>query len=746
MPNPESELILPSLSDKTILIVGLGMIGGSIARAIRDQLPNQIILATDSDVSVLDQAIADDTINKGGSLGELTDDTDLCILAIPPLTLFDVVPELANKCKPGMVVTDVGSVKSHILPVVNDIGGEFAENFVPGHPIVGSEQTGYGAADGSLFQGRKTILTPQSSTSTSAVALVNQLWRTIGAEVLGMSPEKHDQVLAATSHLPHLLAFAIVDVLLHREASDDIFRYAAGGFADFSRVASSDAKMWSDVFVANAEATEEVLDEYIEALRYLKSSIHEKDHAALKTLFARAKETRDEFVRNHYGNKEGRMESQESLTLQAEPGGKVEGCIRVPGDKSISHRSIIFGSLADGVAEVSGFLEGEDTLKTVAAFRAMGVTIVGPENGNLKIYGVGVDGLDAPKQALDMGNSGTAMRLLAGLLASQNFDTELFGDASLNSRPMGRIANPLRAMGAAIETEADGTPPLRISGKKLKGKHYDMPVASAQVKSSLLLAGLNADGETSVTEPAICRDHTERMLRGFGYPLTGGFPDSTVALHGGGRLKATNIDVPADISSAAFFLVAGSIAPGSDLLLEHVGINPTRIGIITLLQEMGASISVQNEREAGGEPVADLHVAYSQLRGITVPVEQVPLAIDEFPVLFVAAACAEGETILRGAEELRVKESDRIAAMADGLKILGIEVETFADGIRIVGGHLQAGIIDSLGDHRIAMAFAVAGLRAAGPITILNAENLATSFPNFVELASSSGMKVSQRP
>ena len=734
---------MSSLADKTILIIGLGMIGGSIARAIRDQFPGQTILASDSDALVLEQAIADGTINKGGSLEELLPEADLCVLAVPPLTLLDVIPELAEKCQPGAVITDVGSVKSHILSLVNKIGGEFAENFVPGHPIAGSEQSGYNAADGSLFRGRKTILTPQANTSTSAVALVNQLWRAIGSEVLGMSPEKHDQVLAATSHLPHLLAFAIVDVLLHQEASDDIFRYAAGGFADFSRVASSDAKMWSDVFVANAEATEEVLDKYIEALQSLKLSIQEKDHAALKTLFSRAKRTRDEFVRNHYGNKDEEMESQDSLTLQVESGGKVEGRIRVPGDKSISHRSVIFGSLADGITEVSGFLEGEDALKTVAAFRAMGVTIIGPEKGSLKIYGVGVDGLNAPDKPLDMGNSGTAMRLLAGLLASQSFDSELYGDASLNSRPMGRIADPLSTMGASIETEKDGTPPLKIKGQKLKGKHYDMPVASAQVKSALLLAGMNADGETSITEPAVCRDHTERMLRGFGYSLAGGFPDSTVALHGGKRLQATSIDVPADISSAAFFLVAASIAPGSDLLLEHVGINPTRIGIINLLQEMGANISVQNEREVGGERVADLRVVHSQLRGIAIPVEQVPLAIDEFPVLFIAAACAEGETILHGAEELRVKESDRIAAMADGLQVLGIEVETYDDGIRIVGGILQAGTINSLGDHRIAMAFAVAGLRAVGPITILNAENVATSFPNFVELASGCGMQIS---
>lgn len=730
---------------KTITVIGLGMIGGSIARALRSHSPKQNILGVDADQSTLEKAKTDGTINDFGNLDEIVQKSDICILAVPPLTLLEVIPELAKAHRTGIVVTDVGSVKSHVLPLINEIGGEFAEQFVPGHPIAGSEQSGYEAADGALFRDRKTILTPQKITSTEAVALVHEMWRSIGAVVLGMSPEKHDQVLAATSHLPHLLAFAIVDVLLHQEASDDIFRYAAGGFADFSRVASSDPKMWSDVFVANATATEEVLDQYIEALQSLKQSIHGRDHGALMTLFTRAKQTRDEFIERHYGNTESENKVTAAVTLNVKPGGTINGNIRVPGDKSISHRSVIFGALADGITEVSGFLEGEDALKTVAAFRSIGVTIIGPENGKLTIYGVGIDGLKAPVSALDMGNSGTAMRLLAGLLASQNFDSELYGDASLNSRPMGRIADPLKAMGAIIATSENGTPPLKITGQQLNGKHYDLPIASAQVKSALLLAGLKAEGETSVTEPAICRDHTERMLRGFSYTLEGGYPSDTVRLNGGGRLRATNIDVPADISSAAFFLVAASITPGSDLVLQHVGMNPTRFGIITLLKQMGASIEVSNEREVGGEPVADLRVKHQALKGIIVPVDQVPLAIDEFPVLFVAAACAEGETILRGAEELRVKESDRIAAMAEGLETLGIEVETYPDGIRIVPGNFGQGVIDSRGDHRIAMAFAVAGLRASGSVDIRNAENVATSFPNFVELAVSVGIQIAEQ-
>jgi len=334
-------------------------------------------------------------------------------------------------------------------------------------------------------------------------------------------------------------------------------------------------------------------------------------------------------------------------------GGKLNGTFRVPGDKSISHRSIMLGSLAEGVTQVSGFLEGEDSLATLNAFRAMGVEIEGPENGNVTIHGVGLHGLKKPEKELDVGNSGTSMRLLAGLLAAQNFDSTLVGDSSLNKRPMRRVTVPLAQMNTVVETNDDGMPPLTIKGgKKLTGFHYEMPVASAQVKSCILLAGLYASGETCVTEPAPTRDHTERMLRGLGYNvITDG---NKICLQGGGKLTATNIDVPADISSATFFMV-------------HVGINPTRIGVINILRLMGANITINNEREVGGEPVADIQVRYAPLKGIKIPEDQVPLAIDEFPAIFIAAACAEGETILTGAKELRVKESDRIQVMEMGL-------------------------------------------------------------------------------
>jgi 3-phosphoshikimate 1-carboxyvinyltransferase len=445
------------------------------------------------------------------------------------------------------------------------------------------------------------------------------------------------------------------------------------------------------------------------------------------------------------------------------PGGSLRGRVRVPGDKSVSHRAIMLAAIADGETEITGFLEGADSLATVAAFRAMGVTVEGPQGGRVVVKGVGLHGLRAPAGPLDLGNSGTSMRLLSGLLAGQRFETTLIGDASLSSRPMRRVTEPLARMGARIATTEAGTAPLRIGpAETLRGIDYAMPVASAQVKSSLLLAGLYAEGRTCVSEPAPTRDHTERMLGAFGWPVTRDPVErhgARVCVEGGGQLTAAPIAVPAYISSAAFFLVGASIAPGSDLTLEDVGINPTRIGVINILRAMGASLEVLRERDLGGEPVADIRVRGASLRGIEIPADQVPLAIDEFPALFVAAACAEGETLLTGAEELRVKESDRIAVMAAGLQTLGVEAHVRADGILIrgraddearpgaaagAGALLGGGRVDSHGDHRIAMAFAMAALRAGAPIEIDDCANVATSFPGFAALAAGAGLGIAE--
>jgi 3-phosphoshikimate 1-carboxyvinyltransferase len=413
------------------------------------------------------------------------------------------------------------------------------------------------------------------------------------------------------------------------------------------------------------------------------------------------------------------------------------GELTVPGDKSVSHRAVMLAALADGTSRIDGFLEGEDTRSTAAIFARLGVRIEAPEPSVRLVHGVGIDGLQRPDGPLDCGNAGTGMRLLAGVLAGQAFDSVLVGDESLSRRPMRRIIDPLERMGARIDSEG-GLPPLRIhGGGMLQGIDYALPVASAQVKSAILLAGLRARGTTCVHEPHPTRDYTERMLQAFGWPID--FVPGMARITGGHRLLPTDVVVPSDFSSAAFFLVAATLVPGSELVLRRVGMNPRRTGLLHVLRAMGADIVEEHAGEQGGEPVADLRVRHAPLHGIEVPVEHVPDMIDEFPAMFVAAACASGTTTVHGAAELRVKESDRIDAMARGLRALGITVDEAPDGACIQGGQLRGGGIDSRGDHRIAMAFAVAGQRAASEVRIGDVANVATSFPGFETLAREAG-------
>ncbi len=422
-------------------------------------------------------------------------------------------------------------------------------------------------------------------------------------------------------------------------------------------------------------------------------------------------------------------------------GGPLRGEIAVPGDKSVSHRALMFGAIAEGVSHIRGFLEGEDTRATAAILGKLGVRFETPAPGERIVHGVGLHGLRGSPDVLDCGNAGTGMRLLAGLLAGQAFDSILVGDESLSRRPMRRVTDPLEAMGASIETN-DGKPPLRIrGGAGLKGIAYEPPVASAQIKSALLLAGLYADGFIEVVEPHPTRDYTESMLKAFGWPID--YSPGRARLEGGHVLRAVDVDVPADFSSAAFFIVAACIVPGSELRLKAVGLNPRRTGLLAALELMGADIRVENERNSGGEDIGDLVVRHAPLHGVALPLEIVPDMIDEFPALFVAAAVAEGMTTIRGAAELRVKESDRIASMAHGLKACGVLVDELPDGAIIRGGTIGGGSIDSHGDHRIAMSFAIAGLVASAPIAIGDCANVATSFPGFMELANGVGFRLS---
>ena len=758
---------------KQVCVIGLGLIGASLAQAIKDNGLTTRLVAVDRHEPSLTAAIEQRLLDAGSSrLNDVVFGSDLIVIAVPVQAVQAVFVEIKAAMDNGQLaadclITDVCSTKVNVIQAAKATFASLPVGLVPAHPIAGAENSGYHARRSTLFINHSVIMCELPTTDQAAINKLRQLWEAVGASVMTMTAEHHDSILAHTSHLPHLLAFNLVEQLASHDDNLDMFRYAAGGFRDFTRIAASDPKMWHDIFFANKNAIVSALDEYSVYLQSMRQLIIDKDSTALMGILGRA-----QAARRHFGHMLASTPYTDTSSMSAfyniTPSTTVTGTICIPGDKSISHRSIMLGSLAEGMTHVSGFLEGEDALATLQAFRDMGVTIEGPSKGKLTIHGVGMNGLEPSKTPIYMGNSGTSMRLLSGILAAQAFDSVLTGDTSLNKRPMERVAAPLRAMGAVIQsTGTSGTSPLSITGRDnvgtaLHGIEYEMPVASAQIKSCLLLAGLWAKGTTTVIQPEISRDHTERMLSAFGYEVI--VEGNRISVEGGGKLTGGNIAVPADISSAAFFMVAAAISKDSELTLTQVGINPTRTGVINILKLMNANISLSNETYVGGEPVADITIRSSNLIGIEIPEHLVPLAIDEFPVLFIAASCAQGRTILTGAKELRVKESDRIAVMAEGLQTLGVDCTVTDDGLIIEGQGVEnkaekgqngainiinndhpvfgGGHIVSHHDHRIAMSFAVASLRASKQIIIEGVETVNTSFPGFAELANQIGMSI----
>jgi len=609
----------------TALIIGLGLIGGSLAKALRQGSFADTVLGFDTTDSELEAALSLGVIDRiPQSLEAAVAESDLIVLAVPVNSTEQVLRSIKPHLRDDVVISDVGSTKGSVMQAVAKVFGHLPSFFVAGHPIAGSEKSGVAAANAQLFARHKVIVTPHDLASREAEALISRMWQSVGAEVISMGVEKHDQVLAATSHLPHILAFSLVDTLAKESENWEIFRYAAGGFRDFTRIAASDPRMWGDICSANKEALLDRLDTFTEGLATLREAIEQEDDTAIRGIFTRAKSAREHF--NKMLAKASYAQSANTqLTLHVSAKKPLSGKVKVPGDKSISHRAIMLGALAEGVTNISGFLEGEDSLATLQAFRDMGVVIEGPYRGEVKITGVGLNGLCPPPGPLYLGNAGTAMRLLSGVLAAQPFASRLIGDQSLSTRPMLRIAEPLELMGAKVQTHA-GCPPLDITPvEQLSAINYQLPMASAQVKSAILLAGLYAQGDTQLLEPAPSRDHTERMLSQFGAELTS--TDSGVHLKANAVLKGTDIAIPGDLSSAAFFIVAAAITPGSNLVLPKLDVNPSRTGVIDILRQMGADISFENPRELDTDPVADIHVSYAHPIGIATDGQLVPRAM-----------------------------------------------------------------------------------------------------------------------
>ena len=695
-------------------IVGVGLIGGSAALAARKARFATEIVGLGRTQENLDIALSRGIVDVASRDPEILADCDLVLLATPVRTLALNARQVMEHLRPDTVVTDGGSVKAE---VVRDCEGILGGRFVGSHPIAGTEDSGAAAADEALFENAVCVVTPTEATQPAAVACVQEFWKALGMRVIEMEPMAHDRALAVTSHLPHLLAFALAGVGAGERAP--LENLIGPSFRDMTRVAGSSPEMWRDILLANANSLSDVVDRLSEELEALRLAATRGDGEALESRIRRS----GVWKRKISGNVDG-------VVAVPPCASSLQGTVRVPGDKSIGHRALLFGGIAQGVTRVRGLSPGADNASTVGVLRALGVEVE-RDGDEALVHGAGFEGLRVPAATLDCGNSGTTMRLCAGLLAGRPFGARLDGDSSLRSRPMARVQKPLARLGAVIETE-DGHAPLMIRGRQLHAAEISLDVASAQLKTAVLLAGLQAEGRTVVREPARSRDHTERLLPHFGVPVDVA-QDGAITVQGPATLRAAEVSVPGDPSAAAFWAVAASIVPGSEILIPDVAMNPTRTGAFDVLEAMGASVERVPKPSLGTEPVADLRIRHAALRGVEIAGETMVRAIDEFPILAVAACFAKGETRFSDGAELRVKESDRLAAMALGLQSMGASLKEHSDGLWIQGGQpLSGATVESFGDHRIAMAFAIAALGAGGAVHIKDAEAVAVSDPRFL--------------
>lgn len=715
-----------------VLIVGLGMIGASFAKALRLSRA-AYVLGMDAQPGVAERALELGIIDASLLSTEAVPDFDVLVLAVPVLAMESVLVSLKPYLKPQTIISDVGSVKGQVVAAARQaLGDDLPAGFVPGHPIAGAERSGVEAAKADLFDRHLLILTPLSSSSSAAVSLLTELWQAVGAEVVTMSVSRHDEVLAATSHLPHLLAFSLVDTLARESENREIFRYAAGGFRDFTRIAASDPTMWHDVFLANKDATLNILRRFQHDLEHLAQAIEQGEGRTLLDVFGRAKSARDYFTQILQSRQRHSDDIRRNLIVAPAPEG-LSGSLSVPGDRSISHRAVILAALAEGESDLRGFGENDDNRTTVEALRKLGVIIAERQDGCLTVTGRGLTGLQKADSPLYLGQSATSMRLLTGVLSAQPFASELIGDASLNHRPMERLRVPLAQLGAHLELTGSGTAPILIQpAQQWQPLDYAMPMASAQVKSAILLAALCAGVPVRLTEPAPSRDHTERLLVELGCRLE--HRNGALVFAPASQLPPLNLDIPGDFSLAAVHLAAATLVPGSDITLTAVGVNPSRLGFLDILNDMGGAVTTSNIRDQGGEPVADLRVRCAPLKGGRYGTHLSGRTIDEFPLLFVLAVLAEGDSRFDGLGELRFKETDRLTRMLDGLRLLGADIEVTDADVRVrgrAGQLLDGGIVDCAGDPRVALAFMVAAQVARRPVIIRNAGRVLGAYPGF---------------
>lgn len=730
-----------SFSTARILVIGLGLIGGSFARAARRLPKVEAVVGFDLNREECELGLALGVIDLiAEDLETEVRQADLVMLAVPVKAIERVLSQIAPWLKPDALVTDVGSTKVNVIEAAKRIWTVLPEGFIPGHPIAGAEKSGVAASDADLFIQRKVILTPTESNPEPARLTLARLWQSMGAEVLQMEPQRHDEVLAATSHLPHLLAFSLVDTLAAEAESTDIFRYAAGGFRDFTRIAASDPVMWHDVCFANKEPILQQIDRFVEGLAQLRTAVEQGDSQRLTGIFTRARASREQFSR--ILERAGYLQASSSPeTLIVQSAQKLNGRTRVPGDRSISHRAIMLAAVAEGVSDIEGFVESEDSLATIQVFRDLGVVIEGPHQGRVRVFGVGVRGLHQPAGPLYFGNSSTSLRMLLGLLAAQPFDTEISGSTQLMQQSYAELLEPLERMGAKFELSAEGVPLRVIGGRDLQAIEYAPGFASAQVKAALILASMAAGVELELYESNTTRDHTERLMSGFGVELQR--DGRSLRLATGAQLKAQSIQIPADLSLASAFVLAASVVPQAELLIEHTGVNPTRQQLLRILRRMGAEFELRNECTSNGEPIADIWVQSANLQGVDCTSTELAGLGDDLPLLLAAMSCAQSASELSGVDRLPQRHAELLEQVLAQLEQLGVRLERVQGSIRIEPVALIGDFEVDAQEHPVsALAFMILGLVSQKGLKIVGCRALSRVFPEYVEQARRVGMRL----
>jgi len=732
-----------SFKAERLLVIGLGLIGGSFARAAKELVSVQHVIGFDLNQEECDLALALNVVDSiATDLESAVKQSDLILLAVPVKAIEKVMLQIAPWLKPEAILTDVGSTKLNILEAAKAIWPEgLPTGFIPGHPIAGAEKSGVSASQTDLFNHKKVILTPPEGASSEATLTLARVWQAIGAEVVQMEPKRHDQVLAATSHLPHLLAFSLADTLAAEAESTDIFRYAAGGFRDFTRIAASDPTMWHDVCFANREQLLEQIDRFMTGVQDLRAAVDQGDSQRLLGIFTRAKASREHFslVLERAGYAELRGDAID--TLVSSPTAKLSGELRVPGDRSISQRAIMLAAIAEGVSEIEGLIESEDTLATIQIFRDLGVVIEGPHQGRVRVFGVGLNGLQAPSAPLYFGSSMTSLRMLLGLLSAQDFDVRLTGSEQLSKISLQEIIDPLTQMGASIDSNTGSLPITIKGGQRFKSITYAPSHASAQIKGALLLAAISAGVELEVYEPNTTRDHTERLLDAFGVQLVR--EGRRLFIESGVSLKACSVQVPADLSFAFAFAVGALLQQESSLVIENVSANPTRLHSLRLLERMGAHIALNNNRHAGGEPVADLEVKASLLSGIECLSSELASVGDDLPLLLLAMASAQSDSTILGIDRIPERQRALFKTTVDELSKAGADISMSHTDVTISPvSDWRPCELEAAEHPALALALLMLSLRFDRSIRINGCRAISTAFPELIDQARRVGIKL----